>query len=92
MAEKFHEAAQRGESPGLNIDELSFDDTLATNEAVVRELGDATLKKIDVELTQNLRKSMTVDWAADAPPIPFSGHLTSASHAKDVYLGFKALT
>lgn len=63
MAKKFQEAAQRGEGLGLNIDELSFYDALATNEAAVRELGDATLKQIAVELTQNLRKSITVDWA-----------------------------
>ena len=32
-------------------------------EAAVRELGDVTLKKIAVELTMSLRKSVTVDWA-----------------------------
>ncbi len=63
MAKKFQEAAQRGESLGLNPDELAFYDALATNEAAVRELGDATLKQIAVELTQSLRKSVTVDWA-----------------------------
>ncbi|WP_431273664.1 type I restriction endonuclease subunit R [Variovorax ureilyticus] len=63
MAKKFQEAAQRGESLGLNSDEMAFYDALAMNEAAVRELGDATLKKIAVELTQNLRKSITVDWA-----------------------------
>jgi type I restriction enzyme R subunit len=63
MARKFQEAAQRGESLGLNHDELAFYDALATNEAAVRELGDATLKKIAVELTVSLRKSVSVDWA-----------------------------
>jgi len=63
MARKFQEAAQRGESLGLNSDEMAFYDALAMNEAAVRELGDATLKKIAVELTQSLRKSVTVDWA-----------------------------
>ncbi len=63
MARKFQQAAQRGESLGLNHDELAFYDALAVNEAAVRELGDATLKKIAVELTQSLRKSVTVDWA-----------------------------
>lgn len=29
----------------------------------MRELGDATLKAIAVELTQSLRKSVTVDWS-----------------------------
>jgi len=63
MAKKFQAAAQRGESLGLNHDEMAFYDALAMNEAAVRDLGDETLKKIAVELTQNLRKSVTVDWA-----------------------------
>jgi type I restriction enzyme R subunit len=63
MARKFQEAAQRGERLGLNSDEMAFYDALAINEAAVRELGDATLKKIAVELTQSLRRSVTVDWA-----------------------------
>ena len=63
MAKKFQEAANRGDTLGLNHDELAFYDALVTNEAAVRELGDETLKKIAVELTQSLRKSVTVDWA-----------------------------
>jgi type I restriction enzyme R subunit len=63
MAKKFQAAAQRGEALGLNSDEMAFYDALAMNEAAVRELGDATLKKIAVELTLSLRKSVTVDWA-----------------------------
>jgi type I restriction enzyme R subunit len=63
MAKKFQEAARRGETLGLNADEMAFYDALAMNEAAVRELGDATLKKIAVELTQRLRDSVTVDWA-----------------------------
>uniref|UniRef100_UPI0035B27832 type I restriction endonuclease subunit R n=1 Tax=Hylemonella sp. TaxID=2066020 RepID=UPI0035B27832 len=63
MAKKFQEAAQRGDTLGLNHDELAFYDALAMNEAAVRELGDDTLKKIAVELTISLRKSVTVDWS-----------------------------
>lgn len=63
MAKRFQEAAQRGDNLGLSHDELAFYDALAMNEAAVRELGDATLKKIAVELTLNLRKSVTVDWS-----------------------------
>jgi len=63
MAKRFQEAARRGESLGLNGEEIAFYDALAMNEAAVRELGDATLKKIAVELTQSLRRSVTVDWA-----------------------------
>ena len=51
------------ESLGLDPDELAFYDALATNEGAVRELGDATLKRIAVELTQSLRSSVTVDWS-----------------------------
>ena len=63
MAKKFHEAALQGDRLGLTPDELAFYHALATNEAAVRELGDATLKKIAVELTLKLRTSVTVDWS-----------------------------
>lgn len=66
MAKKFQEAASRGEHLGLNPDEMAFYDALASNEAAVRELGDETLKKIAVQLTESLRKSVTVDWAKRA--------------------------
>lgn len=52
-----------GELLGLNKDEMSFYDALGANEASVRELGDEILKKIAVELTDNLRKNTTIDWA-----------------------------
>ena len=63
MAKKFKEAADRGAQLGLNDDELAFYDALANNEASVRELGDETLKKIAHELTEALRKNVSVDWA-----------------------------
>lgn len=63
MARKFKETAQRGESAGLNEDELAFYDALANNEASVKDLGDETLKKIAHELTENLRKNVSVDWS-----------------------------
>lgn len=63
MAKKFREAALHGERLGLNSDEMAFYDALATNESAVRQLGDETLKKIAVELTQKLRASVTVDWS-----------------------------
>ncbi|HQU91076.1 MAG TPA: type I restriction endonuclease subunit R [Pyrinomonadaceae bacterium] len=63
MAKEFAEAAKEGERLGLNQDETAFYDALADNEASVRELGDDTLKKIAVELTENLRRSTTVDWS-----------------------------
>lgn len=63
MAKEFAEAANEGEKLGLNLEEVAFYDALANNEASVRELGDEILKKIAVELTENLRKSTTVDWS-----------------------------
>ena len=62
MAKKFAEASKRGEGLGLNEDELAFYDALANNEASVRELGDEILAKIAHELTDSLRKNVTVDW------------------------------
>ena len=63
MAKKFREAAKRGEELGLTDDEIRFYDALANNESAVRELTDETLKKIAHELTENLRKNITVDWS-----------------------------
>ena len=63
MAKKFREAANRGEQLGLNEDELSFYDALATNEASVRELGDEILAKIAHELAKSLRENASVDWS-----------------------------
>ena len=62
MAKEFQEAIEREANLGLNHDEIAFYDALASNESAVRELGDDTLKKIAVEITEKLRKSTTVDW------------------------------
>jgi len=62
MAKDFRDAARRGEQLGLTEDEVRFYDALAHNESAVRELTDETLKKIAHELTENLRKNLTVDW------------------------------
>lgn len=63
MAKEFADAAKEGEQLGLNFEEVAFYDALANNESSVRELGDETLKKIAVELTENLRRNTTVDWS-----------------------------
>jgi type I restriction enzyme R subunit len=62
MAKQFKAAASRGDELGLSRDEVAFYDALAANEASVRELGDATLRKIARELTEKLRASNSVDW------------------------------
>ena len=47
----------------LTDEELAFYDALGENEAALRELGDPILRQIALELTENLRNSVTVDWA-----------------------------
>ncbi|WP_027996449.1 type I restriction endonuclease subunit R [Simplicispira psychrophila] len=63
MAKKFKEAASRGEVLGLSEDEVRFYDALANNESAVKKLTDETLKEIAHELTDNLRKNISVDWS-----------------------------
>ncbi|QIL43943.1 type I restriction endonuclease subunit R [Acidovorax sp. HDW3] len=63
MAKKFKDAASRGEQLGLSDDEVRFYDALVNNASAVKELADETLKKIAHELTENLKKNITVDWA-----------------------------
>jgi type I restriction enzyme R subunit len=62
MAKEFREAALRGDKLGLDPSELAFYDALTDNESAVRELGDAALKQIAVEVTEKLRSSTSVDW------------------------------
>lgn len=62
MAKDFRAAQEHDKKLGLAPDEKAFYDALADNESAVRELGDDTLKKIAVEITDKLRKSATVDW------------------------------
>lgn len=61
-AKEFREDAKRNEEMGLSADEIAFYDAIADNESAVRELHDDTLKQIAVELTDKLRKSVTIDW------------------------------
>ncbi len=63
MGKEFADAARKGDEIGLSQDEKAFYDALADNEASVHELGDETLKKIAIELRENLRRSTTVDWS-----------------------------
>ena len=62
MAKDFQEALKRNEKLGLNPDEIAFYDALAERPEVLETMGDATLKKLATELTNNLRSSTTVDW------------------------------
>ena len=63
MARQFNEAARRGDNLKLSEEEVAFYDALETNESSVRDLGNDTLRMIAVELTENLRNNVSVDWS-----------------------------
>lgn len=53
--------------PGPNsvnhsVDEITFYDALAERPQVLEQMGDKTLKKLAMELTDKLRQSSSVDW------------------------------
>ncbi len=61
-AKEMQEDAEMLNKLNLSIDEIAFYRALVENESSVRELGDDNLRKLAIELTQQLRKSATVDW------------------------------
>jgi type I restriction enzyme R subunit len=62
MAGDFKEALDRNEKLGLSPDEVAFYDALAEHPEILKTMGDATLKQLATELTEQLRNSTTVDW------------------------------
>ena len=62
LAKEMRQASARGESLGLNEDELAFYDALETNDSAVKVLGDETLLTIARELVTAVRKNVTIDW------------------------------
>ena len=62
LARKVREEKNRGKQFNLSEDEVAFYDALGVNDSAVKVLGDETLKKIALELTDMIRKSVTIDW------------------------------
>jgi type I restriction enzyme R subunit len=62
LARNIRESNQRGEQLNLTEDELAFYDALEANDSVVKILGDQTLRTIARELTDTVRKNVTIDW------------------------------
>jgi len=62
LARKVREEKNRGKQQVLNEDELAFYDALGVNDSAVQVLGNETLRKNDLELTEMIRKSVTIDW------------------------------
>jgi type I restriction enzyme R subunit len=62
MAKEMAEDAEMAEKSGLSSDEIAFYRALIQNESAVHELGDDKLRSLAKFVTEQLRKSTTVDW------------------------------
>jgi type I restriction enzyme R subunit len=62
LARKVREEKDRGKLQDMTEDELAFYDALGVNDSAVKVLGNETLRKIALELTQMIRTSVTIDW------------------------------
>jgi type I restriction enzyme R subunit len=61
-AKEMQKDAEMLDKLNLSVDEIAFYRALIENEESVRQLGDDNLRSLAIELTQQLRKSATVDW------------------------------
>jgi type I restriction enzyme R subunit len=62
LAKDMRRANERGAALKLNEEELAFYDALETNDSAVKVLGDETLRTIAREVTEAVRKNVTIDW------------------------------
>jgi len=62
IAKEIRESNQRGKTLDLSEEELAFYDALAANESAKQVMGDKQLAVIAVELVQQVRSNVTIDW------------------------------
>jgi len=62
LAKEMEADLAAGDKLGLNPDEIAFYRALIQNESAVKELGDNNLRDLAKYVTEQLRKSTTVDW------------------------------
>ncbi len=62
LARKVRDENGRSKELNMNDDEIAFYDALEVNDSAVKILGDDALRKIALELTEMIRKSVTIDW------------------------------
>jgi restriction endonuclease Mrr len=62
LAKEMRDATARGEQLGLNDDEVAFCDALGTSDSAVQAMGNEALKTIARELTDTLRRNVSIDW------------------------------
>lgn len=63
IAKEIKEADKRGQSLGLNKEELAFYDALEVNDSAVQVLGDEQLRVIAREVAEKVKSNTTIDWA-----------------------------
>jgi type I restriction enzyme R subunit len=62
LAKDMRAANARGEALGLSDEELAFYDALAVHDRAAQVLGEPTLKTLARELTESIRRNVTIDW------------------------------
>ena len=62
LARDMRAANARGEALGLSSEELAFYDALGVNDSAVQVLGEPTLKTMARELTESVRRNVSLDW------------------------------
>ncbi|MEH8132456.1 type I restriction endonuclease subunit R [Gallibacterium anatis] len=62
MAKEFEQQLAKGQELGLSDTELAFYEALIRNQSAVEVMGDQALIPLAKEITEQLRKSVTVDW------------------------------
>jgi type I restriction enzyme R subunit len=62
LARAMREAAKRGEKLRLTEEELAFYDALGTSDSAVAVLGEKGLRAIAQELTETIRRNVSIDW------------------------------
>ena len=62
LAKEMREQDQRHEALGLSVAEAAFYDAISQNDSAVLSMGDATLKKIAIDLVYAVRSSVSIDW------------------------------
>ena len=62
MSQDFQERLALGEKLGLKKEELAFYEALAQNQSARELMGDEVLSKLAKEITDTLRRSVTIDW------------------------------
>ena len=62
LARKVRDERNRGKDLKMREEEIAFYDALEVNDSAVKVLGNETLRKIALELTDMIRNSVTIDW------------------------------